>query len=263
MALIHTTIATNSYAILNRIQPEESDQDFDRAGMDILFRGTDAQLRAAFPKGSESNYPGSLPAGGGMMVCAGVKVSRSRFGFIWARVEWVGLLKLAGSEGGLEFIATANFSGTLAVRAITFTETRKQLNLPVNVDGIGTITAAAPYNATGALARSRTTIYMPEVGKDYQLVMIVNRTAPVQRPKLISNQRPPGLPTKFNNATAAQIGELAVSKSNWFEGINTANSNGGGWCPADFQSVSSIILGTWLLCRASVKFQWIDRFTAD
>lgn len=250
MAFIDSSIPSGSYAVLERIQTEEGQDDFDRGAINILFHGTEAQLRAAFPKGASGNFPrnGTSPAPG-IMICAGVRVSRNRFGFLWARVEWIGLLVLPTSVE----LSFANGS-TAAIRSITKTITTRELNFPVEGES-GPINALAPLNGAGGKARARTTAITEEHGREYQLLLIAPRYAPLGTPRITSGiTRPAGLTTVFNTATTGIY--FDASRANWFDGI----SETGGWCCRDLQAGSSYLLGDWLLCRASAKFTWVDRY---
>lgn len=259
MAIIHSTLVNSGdYAVLERIRVEEGEDSFDRGGMDILFFGTEKELRAAFPKGSTTNFPNSSgsPVQTARMVCAGVKITRNRFGFLWARVEWVGLLLLEANSATPD-LAFANTAGvTAVVRGITTLGSTKELQLPFTPDGGGTIAAVAPYNGSGGLARDRQRLMFPDIGRDYSMLLIIPRRAPIGMPKIASDvSRPAGLPNDFNDAQAGAA--IGLSQANWFSGISAK----GGWLCRDFQAASLLILGDSLLCRASAKFQWIDRFS--
>lgn len=254
MALIHTTIAVNGYAELNGLSVEEDGVDFVRAQIEIVFRGTEAALRAAFPKGNAGNYPGTV-ASGAKMVCAGVRISKSRFGFLWAAVLWVGLVTTPSNvnQNG----ATIQMAGvTIDVRSVTNNSTTKELNLPVSLPTGGNVEAGLPFNLASPLVRSRTRIISPAWARTFTGILIVARSAPPQQPRLLGAQRPAGLPNVFNDAQpGAGDAAIAISQTNWFDGILSK----GGWCLRNFQVSSAFILGDWLLCRWTADFEWIDR----
>ncbi len=250
MAQIHTTISSNSYAILDGLLPDESDSDFDRGEMAVLFRGTEAQLRAAFPKGNSGNYPGA----GSVMICAGVRVTKSRFGFLWATVLWIGLITPPSSV--LVNGTTLQMLGsTIDLKAVTNNASTVELSLPQ-----GAIVAGVPFtSANAAFQRPRQRIINPAWSRDYAGIMVIARNAPPVQPKLLGGTRPAGLPTKFNSAPATDTAAIDVSQTNWFDGINVADQGGGGWCLRNFQSGSVLILGNWLLLKWTAGFEWIDR----
>jgi hypothetical protein len=256
MAQIHTTISLNSYAILVDVLDDQGDQEIDRASMEIVWRGTEAALRARFPKGAE-NYPRPLPVGA-RMLCAGVRVTRNQFGYIWARVEWEGFLEAPSSlaaGGGRVSVGAA----LLSLKNWTNSSTTTELALPISVENGETsilVTGAAPYNATGALARSRQRIINPAWAMTLEGVMIVSRNLPPSVPKLVGFTRPLGLSDEFNSA-APNSGAAAISQANWFDGITPQ----GGWLVRDFQSSNTRILGQWLILKWTLRAEWIDRFS--
>lgn len=67
MALIHTTLSANSYEVLADTGAVRDPENlFVTRSRRILFRGTEAQLIAAFPLGAATS-----PSGGTRMLCAG------------------------------------------------------------------------------------------------------------------------------------------------------------------------------------------------
>jgi hypothetical protein len=255
MAQIHTTISLNNFATLVDVLDDQGDQEIDRASMEIVWRGTEAALRARFPKGAE-NYPKPLPVGA-RMLCAGVRVTRNQFGYIWARVEWEGFLQAPSSlaAGG----GRVNVPGSiLALKNWTNSSTTTELALPLQTDTDPPIpvTGIAPYNATGALARSRQRIINPAWAMTLEGVMIVSRNLPPSVPKLVGFTRPLGLSDEFNSA-APNSGAAAISQANWFDGITPQ----GGWLVRDFQSSNTRILGQWLILKWTLRAEWIDRFS--
>lgn len=265
MAIIHTNISAQSYAILENLLPDESEADFDRGTMAILYRGTEAQLRAAFPKGSSTNYPGSIGSGttAGTMICAGVRVTRSRFGFLWATVEWTGLIKRTPSLaiGGVS-LQYHGASNTFDIKSCVNNATTYEIALPQTIPGGGTVEGVGQYNATSvALQRQRQRVINLAMTRDYSGILIVTRNAPPAVPKLLGGTRPAGLSNEFNGAKATDTAALAVSQCNYFDGINKADTGGGGWCCRNFQAASARILGDWLLIKWTASFEWIDRFS--
>ena len=255
MAQIHTTIPLNGYATLVDVLDDQGDQEIDRSSMEIVWRGTESALRARFPKGAE-NYPRPLPVGA-RMLCAGVRVTRNQFGYVWARVEWEGFLEAPSSlaaGGGRVSVAGA----VLALKNWTNSSTTTELSLPQMTDGETPIpiVGIAPYNATGALARTRQRIINPAWAMTLEGVMIVSRNLPPSVPKLVGFTRPLGLSDEFNSA-APGSGAAAVSQANWFEGITPQ----GGWLVRDFQASNTRILGQWLIIRWTIRGEWIDRFS--
>jgi hypothetical protein len=253
MAQIHTTIPLNGYAVLVDVLDDQGDTEIDRASMEIVWRGTEAALRARFPKGAE-NYPKPLPIGA-RMLCAGVRVTRNQFGYIWARVEWEGFLEAPSSlaaGGGRVAIGAA----LLALKSWTNSSTTTELSLPQETADGTPVRGIAPYNATGALARSRQRIINPAWAMTLEGVMIVSRNLPPSVPKLTGFTRPLGLSDEFNSA-APGSGAAAISQANWFDGITPQ----GGWLVRDFQASNTRILGQWLILSWMIRAEWIDRFS--
>ena len=255
MAQIHTTIPINGYAVLIDVLADQGDMEIDRAAMEIVWRGTESALRTRFPKGGQ-NYSKPIPTGA-RMICAGVRVTRNQFGFVWARVEWEGFLEAPSSlvaGGGRLSVGAA----MLSVKSWTNTATTTELNLPIQTDSEPPISVFGrpPYNATGTLARSRQRIINPSWGMTLEGVMIVSRNLPPAVPKMIGFTRPLGLSDEFNSAAPNSPGAL-ISQANWFEGITSQ----GGWLVRDFQSSNTRILGQWLIIKWTMRGEWIDRFS--
>ena len=253
MAQIHTTISLNNYATLVDVLDDQGDQEIDRASMEIVWRGTESALRARFPKGSE-NYPRPLPVGA-RMLCAGVRVTRNQFGYVWARVEWEGFLEAPSSlaaGGGRVSVGAA----LLSLKNWTNSSTTTELSLPLETSDGTPVVGVAPYDAPGALSRSRQRIINPAWAMTLEGVMIVSRNLPPSVPKLVGFTRPLGLSDEFNSA-APNSGAAAISQANWFDGITPQ----GGWLVRDFQASNTRILGQWLIIRWTLRGEWIDRFS--
>jgi len=253
MAQIHTTISLNSFATLVDVLDDQGDAEIDRASMEIVWRGTEAALRARFPKGAE-NYPKALPVGA-RMLCAGVRVTRNQFGYIWARVEWEGFLEAPSSlaaGGGRVSVGAA----LLSLKNWTNSSTTTELALPLETSAGDPVIGVAPYNATGSLARDRQRIINPAWAMTLEGVMIVSRNLPPSVPKLVGFTRPLGLSDEFNSA-APNSGAAKISQANWFEGIGAQ----GGWLVRDFQATNTRILGQWLILKWTLRAEWIDRFS--
>lgn len=253
MAQIHTTIPLNGYATLVDVLDDQGDQEIDRASMEIVWRGTESALRARFPKGAE-NYPRPLPVGA-RMLCAGVRVTRNQFGYIWARVEWEGFLEAPSSlaaGGGRVSVGAA----LLSLKNWTNSATTTELMLPQETAEGVPVTALPPYDAPGALSRDRHRIINPAWAMTLEGVMIVSRNLPPSVPKLVGFTRPLGLSDEFNSA-APNSGAAKISQANWFDGITPQ----GGWLVRDFQASNTRILGQWLIIKWTIRGEWIDRFS--
>ena len=259
MALIHTALGFNTYVELSGVKPQSSEADFDTASQDILFRGSEKQMRNMFQLGVENEYPGGEDY---KMITSGISITQSRFGFIWATRSWMGQLS---APSGIRLVGDSSklvsLGVDLIVKSLSYSSSTMELQLPQTI-GTTTIDAGFPYNATDENQRSRTRIIYPTIARNYTGISIGFRSQPIQPPKLLLGTRPPGLPSDFNSAVQGVQGApaRALSQSNWFPDINVG-IGGGGWCLRNFQTNVDHVLGDYCLSKWSATYEWVDRFS--
>lgn len=256
MAIVHTIIPTNSYVVLKGLAPDESENDWDRAVLHILWRGTESALRNAFAKGAR-NYPGEIGVGA-EMICAGVTVEMSRFGFIWARVEWIGTLRPLDVLSGGEAITIKG--AQVFVRNVVNNATTIEIDLPITSGNV-TVFGVGPLAATNpAMRRPRQRVIHPAWSRSYTGLAIIQKNLPPALPKLVGVIRPQELTDDFNSA-GPNNWAVFISRTNWFDGINTADQGGGGWLLRNYVAESARVLGNFLLIKWNANFEWMDRHT--
>lgn len=223
-AIIHSQIPKGNYRILKN--PSDP-AGFDTASMEVLFRGTQAQLNAAFALGA-LNMPESE---GAAMYCLGsLGATQARFGHIWATIGWKGF------KDGEKAIVKS------------FTATSRDVDFPLQSGNV-TVGLASPAGEStyvnGEFRRARATEIIAGLQQSGVSIGAPDKPpAPVKPTDTVPEWR-----------TAFQ------SKINWNTMPGAMVNDLNGWVLRNFQVTSEFTAGAVCLRFWTAQWEWVQKFS--
>lgn len=260
--LITTVILPGGYEILTKPTFTVDDKGWDLAEMSIQFRGTQQQLLALFDKGTES-MPG-VP-GTARMICRGViAITMERWGYIWARVGWVGYMAAKTQDLGAQLGPGASTGGVAVnqnVQGMTHEATADDIEFPQDVNGTPVYADGdfLPNNKTatntdsGTYWRARITDYI--YTRSYYGIVISETTVPPSPPVCTAGN--PGGGT-INWTDQGGSGARRLRRINYWPGKTT----NGGWVRKQFSTTMDYSLGGKALYTWRADFEWRGEYSA-
>lgn len=259
-AFVHTRLATGAYKWQRRPVPVMDPTGFDTASARVCFRGTAAQLVAAFPVGATAaatDY--SAPAGSNLYCMGPQGQSEEKFGHVIAEISWKGYIV----NPTLAAFAVTPAAGQ-HIRTVSMGRTTTESTWPQDRDG-NTVYLGGPYSPTPALrsltvagpAGPITYAYAPYrvrlIGRAYTCtvggIIVGNRAALFKPP--VCNIPDPTVGDGTVNWSTVPDPQITYSAD---------NQGRDGWVCRNYQPSVEHAMGDKILARFQADYEWVERY---